>query len=186
MSRTNNAGQGDNRTNNLYVNDLGGFCVVNNNESTGFVTWDYYTYRDHVFGGFYWDEPVRIFDQRSGTVTNYTDLPTGYDYYNKHDDAPKATSGSWCRIDDENAQLGQGGNNALLAEQINGYAAELIYGLVNEGRTPLGVVYMNFAGEDAVTFNGHSYNVNGVRLPSLIMSNNFKFPLATSNSTSGN
>ncbi len=186
LSRTNNAGQGDNRTNNLYVNDLGGFCVVNNNESTGFVTWDYYTYRDHFWGGSYWDEPVSIVDQRSGTVTNYTDLPTGYDYYNKHDDAPKATSGSWCRIDDENAQLGQGGNNALLAEQINGYAAELIYGLVNEGRTPLGVVYMNFAGEDAVTFNGRSYNVNGVRLPSLIMSNNFKFPLATSNSTSGN
>ena len=186
LSRTNNAGQGDNRTNNLYVNDLGGFCVVNNNESTGFVTWDYYTYRDHVFGGFYWDEPVNPFDQQSGTVTNYTDLPTGYDYYNKHDDAPEATSGSWCRIDDENAQLGQGGNNALLAEQINGYAAELIYGVVNEGRTPLGVVYMNFAGEDAVTFNGRSYNVNGVRLPSLIMSNNFKFPLATSNSTSGN
>lgn len=186
LSRINNAGQGDNRTNNLYVNDLGGFCVVNNNESTGFVTWDYYTYRDHVWGGSYWDEPVNIFDRQSGTVTNYTDLPTGYDYYNKHDDAPEATSGSWCRIDDENAQLGQGGNNALLAEQINGYAAGLIYGLVNEGRTPLGVVYMNFAGEDAVTFNGRSYNVNGVRLPSLIMSNNFKFPLATSGSTSGN
>lgn len=186
LSRTNNAGQGDNRTNNLYVNDLGGFCVVNNNESTGFVTWDYYTYRDHYWGGSYWDEPVNPFDQQSGTVTNYTDLPTGYDYYNKHDDAPKATSGSWCRIDDENAKLGQGGNNALLAEQINGYAAELIYGLVNEGRTPLGVVYMNFAGEDAVIFNGRSYKVNGVRLPSLIMSNNFKFPLATSNSTSGN
>ena len=55
--------------------------------------------------------------------------------------------------------------------------------LVNEGRTPLGVVYMNFAGVDQVTFNGTTYNVSGVRLPSLIMSNNFRFALATSADT---
>lgn len=182
-SRTNNAGSGTQRTANLYVNDLGGFCVVNNNESTGFVNWEYYTYRSHVIGGYYWDTPVLVWDQRSGTVTDYADLPTGYDYYNKHDDTPDATSGSWCRIDDENAQLGQGGNNALAAEQINGYAANLIYNLVNEGRTPLGVVYMNFAGVDRVSFD-REYNVNGVRLPSLIMSNNFKFALATSSNRS--
>ncbi len=183
-SRTNNATTGDQRTDNLYVNDLSSFCVVNDIKSTGSVNWEYYTYRSHIIGGYYWDTPLAVWDQRSGTVTDYADLPTGYDYYNKHDDTPDETSGSWCRIDDENAQLGQGGNNALAAEQINGYAADLIYDLVNEGRTPLGVVYMSFAGEDAVTFGGRTYNVNGIRLPSLIMTNNFKFALATSSNRS--
>ena len=68
----------------------------------------------------------------------------------------------------------------MLAEKINPEVARTIYNLVNEGRTPLGVVYINFAGVDEVTFNGRTYNVSGNQLPSMIMSNNFKFALKTS------
>ena len=80
--------------------------------------------------------------------------------------------------------MGQGGNNALLAEEINDHAFEYINGLVNEGFMPLGVVYMNFVGTPTVTFD-REYNVYGERLPALIMSNNFKFPLLTTQSTQG-
>ena len=79
-----------------------------------------------------------------------------------------------------NTSRGQGGNNALLAQQINPYAESEIRRFVNEGRTPLGIVYMSFAGTPTVTFNNVDYTVNGTTLPALIVANNFKFALATS------
>lgn len=188
LSRTNNATGGLQRVNNLYVNDLGSFCVVNHNESTGYVTGYSYEY-DYA----YWDiGEVGDLDWRSrdnATITNYIDARDNYNYLTINGSKPQnASKGkTWLNITDKSgSQLGQGGNNALAAEQINGSAGDLIYNLVNEGRTPLGVVYMNFAGTDKVTFNGRTYNVNGVRLPSLIMSNNFKFSLATSSETISN
>lgn len=182
LSRTNNAGQGDNRTNNLYVNDLGGFCVVNNDQSTGWAEGQVYECsRDWLGGRYSWDRNYMY-----GNITDCTEFT--YVFRSSSDvNVPSASaehSGeSYVVITNtENSQLGQGGNNALLAEKLNNDAANYIYNLVNEGRTPLGVVYMNFAGTDQVSFGGTTYNVSGVRLPSLIMSNNFKFALATSGS----
>ena len=167
-------------TGNLYVNDLGGFCVVNNEESTGYITAIEY----HCELGFFtynWNE------KRRWTITDYADFPTGdgYDYFTVDGSEPVEPSFStrndtWLNVDTGGSVMGQGGNNALLAEKINPEVARTIYNLVNEGRTPLGVVYINFAGVDEVTFNGRTYKVSGNQLPSMIMSNNFKFALKTS------
>lgn len=189
-SRTNNATTGDQRTDNLYVNDLSSFCVVNDARSTGSVVANLWQceWRGWPVSAYQWRQQYHGILDYDYTVTDCTD----YNYTFLSNSAvnvpePSAANEGQTYIvitDRDNAQLGQGGNNALAAEQINGYAADLIYDLVNEGRTPLGVVYMSFAGEDAVTFGGRSYNVNGIRLPSLIMTNNFKFALATSSNRS--
>ena len=167
-------------TGNLYVNDLGGFCVVNNDQSTGYITAIEY----HCKLGFFtynWDE------NRRWTITDYADFPTGngYDYFTVDGSEPVEPSWStrndtWLNVDTGGSVMGQGGNNALLAEEINPKVANTIYNLVNEGRTPLGVVYINFAGVDEVTFNSRTYSVSGNQLPSMIVSNNFKFALKTS------
>lgn len=190
LSRDNNATGSDARTNNLYVNDLGGFCVVNNEESTGSVVAHLWRceWRGWPYSKYQWMQQSHGILDYDYTVTDCTDY--NYTFLRQLDvNVPEASEGNQGQTyivitNDENAQLGQGGNNALAAEQINGDAADLIYGLVNEGRTPLGVVYMNFAGVDQVTFGGRTYNVNGIRLPSLIMTNNFKFALATSSNRS--
>ena len=165
-------------TGNLYVNDLGGFCVVNNEESTGYITAIEY----HCQLGFFeyiWSENNRW------TITDYADFPSGdgYDYFTVDGSVEPSwntRNETWLNVDTGGSVMGQGGNNALLAEKINPEVARTIYNLVNEGRTPLGVVYINFAGVDEVTFNGRTYNVSGNQLPSMIMSNNFKFALKTS------
>lgn len=185
LSRNNNATGGTQRTNNLYVNDLGGFCVVDNNESTGWAEGRIYTSTKHSFidTWYSWDS------WGSSTITDCTDY--NYVFTSSRDvDVPDASADNVDQTyvvltDRTNSQLGQGGNNALAAEEINGEAGNLIYNLVNDGRTPLGVVYMNFAGTNEVQFD-RTYKVNGVRLPSLIMSNNFKFALATSSDTTSN
>lgn len=41
----------------------------------------------------------------------------------------------------------------------------------------MGVVFINFAGEAEVNLNNHIYAVQGIRMPGLIMSNNFLFDL---------
>lgn len=165
-------------TGNLYVNDLGGFCVVNNEESTGYITAIEY----HCQIGFFeyiWRENNRW------TITDYADFPSGdgYDYFTVDGSVEPSwntRNDTWLNVDTGGSIMGQGGNNALLAEKINPEVARTIYNLVNEGRTPLGVVYINFAGVDEVTFNGRTYKVSGNQLPSMIMSNNFKFALKTS------
>lgn len=196
LSRTNNATGSDARTSNLYVNDLSSFCVVNDAASTGSVVanlWQSTEHRNWQIGtgwvySYSWDQQYHGWWDYDYTVTDCTDY--NYTFLSSSDvNAPAASADNEGQTyivitDRENAQLGQGGNNALAAEQINGYAADLIYDLVNEGRTPLGVVYMSFAGEDAVTFGSRTYNVTGIRLPSLIMTNNFKFALATSSNRS--
>lgn len=179
-SRTNNATGGTQRTNNLYVNDVSGYCVVNDSEllSTGYATSYYqeYDYADWDVG--HWsrldwrDRAESIIDY--GVTLNYTyqsgDNPTN----------PQEGETKFVRVSDDGSSRSEGGNNALAAQYLNEDVGNMIYDLVNEGRTPLGVVYMNFAGVDEVEFGGIRYHVSGVRLPSLIMSNNFKFSLATS------
>lgn len=185
-------------TSNLYVNDLGGFCVVNYREwqdgifggswvskpeeSTGSAT--YHTYNARNIWGWQWNE-----DGNGTTTIDYANIPekTGYTYYtekrptdNQAPASPEASRGAtWLYVDATNSQRGQGGNNALLAEKINPQALAKIYNMVDEGRAPLGVVYMNFAGTDEVTMGGHPYNVYGTQLPAIIISNNFKFTLET-------
>lgn len=187
-------------TSNLYVNDLGGFCVVNYREwqdgifgdgswvskpeeSTGSATYHTYNARN-IWGGWQWNE-----DGNGTTTIDYANIPekTGYTYYtekrptdNQAPASPEASRGAtWLYVDATNSQRGQGGNNALLAEKINPQALAKIYNMVDEGRAPLGVVYMNFAGTDEVTMGGHPYNVYGTQLPAIIISNNFKFALET-------
>ena len=179
-SRTNNATGGTQRTNNLYVNDVSGYCVVNDSEllSTGYAT-SYYQEYDYAdwdvghWGRLGWrDRAESIIDY--GVTLNYT--------YQSGDDPANPQEGEtrFVRVSDDGSSRSEGGNNALAAQYLNEDVGNMIYDLVNEGRTPLGVVYMNFAGVDEVEFGGTHYHVSGVRLPSLIMSNNFKFSLATS------
>ena len=169
-------------TSNLYVNDLGGFCVVDSYDSTGSATWHGYRASQGWFG---WDWT----ESRNGITNDYVNLPNrnDYDFYtekrptdNQAPASPEASRGAtWLYVDATNSQRGQGGNNALLAEKINPQALTKIYNMVDEGRAPLGVVYMNFAGTDEVTMGGHPYNVYGTQLPAIIISNNFKFALET-------
>ena len=169
-------------TSNLYVNDLGGFCVVDSYDSTGSATWHGYRASQGWFG---WDWT----ESRNGITNDYVNLPNrnDYDFYtekrptdNQAPASPEASRGAtWLYVDATNSQRGQGGNNALLAEKINPQALTKIYNMVDEGRAPLGVVYMNFAGTDEVTMGRHPYNVYGTQLPAIIISNNFKFALET-------
>ena len=188
LSRNNNATGGTQRTNNLYVNDLGGFCVVDNNESTGWAEGYIFTstYHEPWFDDPYYSWDRTTFSRNITNCTDYDDVFTSSSDVDVPDASADNVGQTYVVLTDRtNSQLGQGGNNALAAEEINGEAGNLIYNLVNEGRTPLGVVYMNFAGTDQVQFD-RTYTVNGVRLPSLIMSNNFKFALATSSDTTSN
>ena len=166
-------------TSNLYVNDLGGFCVLDSYDSTGSATWHTY----------YSDDGVKWRDNTSRTINDYVNIPSSenYTYYTEkrptdNQDPAKpdpSRDATWLYVDATNSQRGQGGNNALLAEKINPQALTKIYNMVDEGRAPLGVVYMNFAGTDEVTMGGHPYNVYGTQLPAIIISNNFKFALET-------
>lgn len=189
MSRTNNASGSTTRTSHLYVNDLGGFCVVNHNNSTGWADAETAECHSGILGWNYsWDtQGYYLKDYRVKDNYTYFNDPTNGYYWNRPEADRSHDGETSLQITGRgNVDKGEGGNNALLAEQINPYTAGLIYDLVNEGRTPLGVVYMNFAGDDHVTIGGETYNVSGVQLPSLIMSNNFKFALATSAETTSN
>lgn len=166
------------RAQQLYVNDLGGFCVVNNASSTGSV----------VVGTAEVSQPI-INPHWELSGTTYTDASDISNLSSLRDFSTLPEPGWGVSdvhnvINRGNSVMGQGGNNALLAEEINDHAFEYINGLVNEGFMPLGVVYMNFVGTPTVTFD-REYNVYGERLPALIMSNNFKFPLLTTQSTQG-
>lgn len=166
------------RAQQLYVNDLGGFCVVNNPSSTGSVVVGTAEVRQPIINP-HWELSGTTYTDASdiSNLSSLRDFSTLPDPGWGVDDVPNV-------INRENSVMGQGGNNALLAEEINDHAFEYITGLVNEGFMPLGVVYMNFVGTPTVTFD-REYNVYGERLPALIMSNNFKFPLLTIQSTQG-
>lgn len=169
------------KTSHLYMNDLSGFCVVNNEESTGSVEYATYT---RGAANLRWNNDDWL--GRSFTATDFRTLNWGnYTYVtfsrdNPSDPSDPSAGDTWLEINTDNSVLGNGGNNALLAQEINPYAESEIRRFVNDGRTPLGIVYMSFAGTPTVDFNGTTYTVNGTTLPALIVANNFKFALATS------
>lgn len=181
------------KTYNLYLNDLSGFCVVNDadHESTGWADaeWAYSYLNGTAWGhdgllvpypGF---ESMKLTDYRNyANYTFFTDPDhQGVVGSTPVPDSPTADNQTALRITGRGSSVvGNGGNNALLAQEINPYAESEIRRFVNDGRTPLGIVYMSFAGTPTVDFNGTTYTVNGTTLPALIVANNFKFALATS------
>ena len=81
------------------------------------------------------------------------------------------------------SEKGNGGNTLAFAEKFNELATAAIQEMINTGRVPMGVVLMNFAGEAVINLGGKDYQVQGIRMPGLVMSNNFLFdlPEVTSN-----
>ena len=160
---------------NLYINDLSGFCVTKDIRSTGYVT-----YRRNVRGrwNLVWNygEDTSLYD--------YAKLPTDGVFYSSS--APSNPNGGdvWYQIPHVNySDLGNGGNTCLFAEIFNAKAVNEYSSLVGNLRQPLGIVLMNFAGVGSVTTNNGTYSVQGIRLPGLIMMNNFMFPLKTGTTT---
>lgn len=163
------------KTSHLYLNDLSGFCVVNNTESTGSVVVGTAEVKTPIINP-HWElsRTTTYTDARNiSNLSSLTDFSTLPDPGWGVDDVDNV-------INRANSVVGNGGNNALLAQQINPYAESEIRRFVNDGRTPLGIVYMSFAGTPTVDFGGTTYTVNGTTLPALIVANNFKFALATS------
>ena len=178
QSRANNGSTSvGEKTSHLYLNDLSGFCVVNNTESTGSVQVGTARSRYQAWEVDYaWElEDVTTYTDAHkipnlSSLTDFTTLDPNPGFGDRVNNV----------INRANSVVGNGGNNALLAQQINPYAESEIRRFVNEGRTPLGIVYMSFAGTPTVDFNNVNYDVNGTTLPALIVANNFKFALATS------
>lgn len=149
----------------LYLNDLGGFCVVKHKDSVGWVDGKVKTKKKYRW------ESSSLF-----TRTYY--ICPEVDYYGGTE--PDAEIGeTWFDIENDKSIMGQGGNTIVFAQEFNKLASDALYDMVNQGRVPLGVVLLNFAGENQVEMNGQNYEVYGETLPSLIMSNNFMFPLET-------
>ena len=156
---------------NLYINDLSGFCVTKDIRSTGYVT-----YRRNVRGRWnvVWDygEDTSLYD--------YAKLPTDGDFYSSSEPSDPSGGDVWYQIPHVNySDLGNGGNTCLFAEIFNEKAVKEYSSLVGNLRQPLGLVLMNFAGVGSVETNNGTYSVQGIRLPGLIMMNNFMFPLKT-------
>lgn len=164
----------------LVINDLAGFCVTQNAESTGSVQWGTQTWTRHYWpGDDSWDG----------------DLTTSYDFANvdmsgnetatyKWDVTPSGQSydDTWFRLTG-GRDIGQGGNTVVFANDFNQRALDAVYNMVENGRVPLGIVLMNFAGTDKVKINNTDREVWGNQLPSTVMSNNFMFSLKTGTTT---
>lgn len=161
---------------NLYINDLSGFCVTANYLSTGYETFEYKEWREILgvydwrpLGSNRWDDGHYYDYQkvRALPTNEYSGAQDGDRYLNSYD---ASTSYS---------DLGNGGNTCLFAQIFNAKAVVEYSSLVGSLRQPLGIVLMNFAGVGSVTTNSGNYSVQGIRLPGLIMMNNFMFPLKT-------
>ncbi len=160
----------------LFINDLSGFSVVKNINSVGWS--QYTTYTSTSFLGYRWRE------NSNPTIYDYAELPgaDGYDFYMQAEEPTPTASGlHWLQFKpyDSGSEKSQGGNPALFAELFNARATQAIYNLVQNGRVPMGIVMMNFAGSADVTWGSRTYQVQGVRLPGLVVSNNFLFELKT-------
>lgn len=194
-SLQNNVGTSADKTSHLYINDLSGFCVVNNDDSKGWADAEWSEAYDGLAGWqeLHWDyNGIGIGSGFDATrLTDYRDY-ANYTFFTDPDhqgavgtppvpDRPTADGQTALRITGRGStSRGQGGNAALLAQNINPEAERQIRLFVNDGRTPLGIVFMNFAGTQTVEFSGTPYTVYGETLPALIVANNFKFALATS------
>lgn len=164
---------------NLYINDLSGFCVTANEESTGYETFEYREWRS-IFGVYDW-RPLYDWDNghyydyqkvRALPTEEYSGAQRGDRYLHNYNNVGTSYS-----------DLGNGGNTCLFAQIFNAKAVDEYSSLVGSLRQPLGIVLMNFAGVGSVTTNSGNYSVQGIRLPGLIMMNNFMFPLKTGTTT---
>lgn len=163
----------------LYINDLSGFCVTMNERSTGYETFEYREWRS-ILGVHDWRP---LYDWDNGKYYDYQKvraLPT--DEYRGAQDGDRYLR-SYNNVGTSYSDLGNGGNTCLFAEIFNAKAVNEYSSLVGSLRQPLGIVLMNFAGVGSVTTNSGNYQVQGIRLPGLIMMNNFMFPLKTGTTT---
>lgn len=163
----------------LYINDLSGFCVTANEESTGYETFEYREWRS-ILGVYDWRP---LYDWDNGHYYDYQKvraLPT--DEYSGAQDGDRYLR-NYNNVGRSYSDLGNGGNTCLFAEIFNAKAVNEYSSLVGSLRQPLGIVLMNFAGVGSVTTNSGNYSVQGIRLPGLIMMNNFMFPLKTGTTT---
>ena len=177
---------------NLYINDLSGFCVTKNASSTGYLTYTEYECNEHGWGltWYEWDETGK-----SGTIYDYNNFPLDESVYTNTatgagtswtvESRPGASSDYEGKLwlNGTGYDLGNGGNTCLFAELFNGEAVAEYSSLIGDLRQPLGIVLMNFAGVATVNASNRSYAVQGIRLPGLIMMNNFMFPLKTGTTT---
>ena len=154
---------------NLFINDLSGFCVTKNRESTGYA--HYGTVRSAFGGAITWANDEYTYD--------YKDF-TGYTVVTNLDELGLEGAIDIRRNVCLNmSELGNGGNTCLFAQEFNAIAVNEYSSMIGDLRHPLGIVLMNFAGVGSVTTNSGNYSVQGIRLPGLIMMNNFMFPLKT-------
>lgn len=158
----------------LYINDLSGFSVVKHSQSTGFR---YATVSEWTEGGWFvsdrWDTHYNeeFYDYNKIPTTDQPANPAYGDQY-------------LVSLGEEHSYWGQGGNTAAFAEEFNPVAVNAVNNMVNNGRVPLGLVFQNFVGVSNVTAGDdhRNYNVYGLRLPGLVMANNFMFTLETRDS----
>lgn len=159
----------------LYINDLAGFCVVKNDESTGYVKGAVRDWRYEIIIGDHW-HPTAL--ETGFSWDRYCSVPDAMNYGGEP--SSKQHGDTWFYVDDASEMgKGNGGNTGEFAERFNSKALNAMYNMVNNGRVPVGIVFMNFAGVNEVEIGGKTYQVYGDRLPSLIMANNFMFPLET-------
>lgn len=172
---------------NLYINDLSGFCVTKNASSTGYLNYDAYVCEDYwAFGTRYrWSS---VDGESGGPIYDYANFPLDESDYVGVSSSAERPDASIDYLDKKwlvtaGNDLGNGGNTCLFAELFNGEAVTEYSSLIGDLRQPLGIVLMNFAGVATVEASNRSYAVQGIRLPGLIMMNNFMFPLKTGTTT---
>lgn len=165
----------------LVINDLAGFCVTKNAGSTGSAecglqtwtnvgTWiDRYEWRGDL--STVYDFGSTQIDQNNSAKYKWNQTPSG-----------QQEGDTWFKLGGSR-DLGQGGNTVAFARIFNQRALDAVYNMVENGRVPLGIVLMNFAGTDKVKINGTDREVWGNQLPSTVMSNNFMFSLKTGTTT---
>lgn len=101
--------------------------------------------------------------------------------------------GGFCVSNDFNSyngDWGESGNTMLAAQEINVPIYKYLVG--RNVNAPIGIVLMNFLGDDTVTYSGSTqefqgtYTTDGIKLTQMILDNNFKFPLKLNQSTQQN
>lgn len=168
----------------LVINDLAGFCVTKNSESTGWAECGVKTCIEHDWGLF----NTYSWDGNTSSVYDFgpTQIQQNSDATYKWNENPSANRDNkdktWFVLTGSRG-LGQGGNTVAFARMFNQRALDAVYNMVENGRVPLGIVLMNFAGTDKVKINGTDREVWGNQLPSTVMSNNFMFSLKTGTTT---
>lgn len=162
----------------LVINDLAGFCVTKNAGSTGSAECGLQTWTWHLLGPSWDGDLSTVYDfdnvdmtQNANATFKWNQTPSGQNY-----------GDTWFRLTGSR-DLGQGGNTVAFARMFNQRALDAVYNMVENGRVPLGIVLMNFAGTDMVKINGTDREVWGNQLPSTVMSNNFMFSLKTGTTT---